>query len=81
MMQFWSKSEVHEIRVAQGGGFVLSGWLLGEAARRAAARRAGWMDLARPFFLKNLAGRLASQPCIWIHPSILELFLLVLVYY
>ena len=28
-----------------------------------AARRAGWMNPARPFFLKNLPGRLASQPC------------------
>ena len=25
-------------------------------------------------FLKNLAGRLASQPCIWIHPSILGVY-------
>ena len=28
----------------------------------------------QPFFLKNLAGRLASQPCIWIHPSILGVY-------
>ena len=50
------------------------GWPAGRpdfSKKRAAARRAGWMDPARPFFLKNLAGRLASQPCIWIHPSIL----------
>ena len=24
----------------------------------------------RPFFLKNMAGRLANQPCIWLGPSI-----------
>ena len=28
------------------------------------------------FFLKNLAGRLASQPCIWLHPSILGVLVL-----
>ena len=27
-----------------------------------------------PFFLKNVAGRLASQPCIWLPPFILGLY-------
>ena len=49
--------------------------------KKAAARRAGWMDPARLFFCFNLADRLASQPCIFLPPSILGGITLVLVYY
>ena len=58
------------------GGSQIHGWLAIRPARfkKKAAGQAGWMDPARPFFFKNLAGRLASQPCIWLPPIILGLF-------
>ena len=46
------------------------------------SRRAGRLNgSGRPFLLKNLADRLARQPCIWLPPSIMGGIILVLVYH
>ena len=50
--------------------------------KHVASSPAGRLDgSGAALFFLNLAGRLASQPCIWIHPSILGVFVLELVYY
>ena len=74
-----------QYKYPQNGWVEPNTWLAGQPAGQIFQKKAVRINPAdppgSPFLLKNLAGRLASSPCIWIHLSILGCILLVLVYY
>ena len=52
------------------------GWSVGrqDFSKTKASRRAGCKDPGGNIFLRSLAGRLASQPCIWLPPPSLGIY-------